>query len=629
MVEDLMRTGSKKFLQVALIAMLIVSISAREGFGIWRSMLVEYFDKNQQVRPVQQWPWQTPLQNVNQRWHYNPWAPYYRYEPVRTDFTWGVQNFIYNSYIRQREEFPASIWCAWTNRNDVDHPRWPEDDLYEHNQNAWTWWGPFNLRNAVNAGVSFWYYVDVQYGMRDSLCVVVSNTNQTMTTNGNAFRTGNAFGTFVDDSGRVSLTKFPHDSQDWQRREFFLDSLRKLDANGRIIDTVSYLGEGACWLAFVWQSNDRAIDQRNGRGAFIDDVQVMWDDGLFEIQPDLMEYGYPVDEENIDWNTDYPQNNDKVRFRLKWLANGLGECGPFTITCSLDGRRIFSEERTVIARADTSFISEVDTLWEVTAGDHILRWELDTPIADGGRVEESLENNNFIEQTFSVTWNPPPQFEILTPEFDSTAVSVNERYPIEFALSDSNETDQNFTVYLFWTTDTSGLAEDKTKIYDYHYITNSFNVERDDTQLIWDLARSFETAEIDTDMVVYICGYAADGFLNNQTNSVATGRVWTRPPLSAPKDAKPVRPASFGLNRTYPNPFNKSIMIDYSTLTAGKVNLSVYDLTGRKVQTLINGNSGPGSHIVNWSPDGIGAGVYLIRLEAGGNTSLQKAIYTP
>jgi len=624
-----MSTGSKRFLQIGLLAFLLVTITAQEGFGIWRSMLVEYFDKNQQVRPVQQWPWQTPLQNVNQRWHYNPRPNYYRTEPEFTDYSWGIQNFIYNSYIRQREEFPQSIWCAWTNRSDVDHPRWPEDDLYEHNQNAWAWWGPFNLRNAVNAGISFWYYVDVQYGLRDSLCVVVSNSAGRMTASGNAFRTGLAFGTFVDDSGRVSLTKFPFDSRDWQRREFFLDSLRMLDANGRVVDTISYIGQASCYLAFVWQSNERNIDPNNGRGAFIDDVQVMWDDGLFEIQPDVAEYGYPVDEENIDWNSDYPQNNDEVYFRLNWRANGLGECGPFTIRLLLDGNEVYSEERTVIGRADTAFVTTADTLWEVVAGEHTVRWELDTPIADGGRVEESDERNNFSESVFEVMWNPPPEFTILTPAEDSVQVSVMDRYPIEFAITDSNETDMAFTVYLFWTEDTTGLAENPARIYDYHYIAHTFDADREDTAMIWNLSYNYQAAEIDTGMVVYICGFAADGFLNNQTNAVSTGRIWTRPYNSASREEAELKPATFGLTRTYPNPFNKSIMIEYSTLTAGKVNLSIYDLTGRKVQTLLNGASTPGTHIVNWSPDNIGAGVYLVRLESAGKTSTQKAIYTP
>ena len=623
-----MSAGTKRFVEITLLALLAVTLTAGDGYGIWRSILVEYFDKDQEQRPIQQWPWQTPLHNVNQRWHYNPWPPYYRFEPIRTDFCWGIQNYIYNSYIRQREEFPQSIWCAWTNRGDVNNPRFPEDDLYEHNQNAWAWWGPFNLRTAINAGISFWYYVDVQYGSRDSLSVVVSNTAQTMTLNGNAFRTRLAFGTFIDDSGRVSITKFPFDSRDWQRREFFLDSLRMLDAQGRIIDTISYIGQQSCWMAFVWQSNERVIDRNNGRGAFIDDVQVMWDDGLFEIQPQLMQYGYPVDEENIDWNTNYPSNNDHVRFRLQWGANGVGECGPFTIVCLLDGEEIYREERTVIARADSVFITEADTLWEVTAGEHTIRWELDIPLDSGGGIEESDERNNAMQQTFTVEWNPPPEFSIWTPEDDSTDVSVDEQYPIYYSISDSNETDVNFTIYLFWTEDISGLDENPNLIYDYHYIAHTFEADREDTAMIWDLRGAFEAADIDTNKLVYICGFASDGFVNNQTVAVAPGRIWTRP-VSVANESDPVRPTTFGLTRTYPNPFNKSLMIEYATLTAGKINLSVFDLTGRKVQTLVNGASAPGSHIINWSPEGIGAGVYLVRLEAAGQTSLQKTIYTP
>lgn len=627
-----MRTGLNRLLGIVLLAMLAVTITAGDGYGIWRSMLVEYFDKDQSDRPVQQWPWQTPLQNVNQRWHYNPWPPWYRFEPVRTDFTWGIQNFIYNSYIRQREEFPQSIWCAYTNRGDTEHPRWPEDDLYEHNQNAWAWWGPFNLRNAINAGVSFWYYVDVQYGSRDSLCVVVSNTAQNMTLNGNDFRTTLAFGTFtMPDSNRVFLSTFPYDSRDWQRREFYLDSLRLLNAQGRIVDTVSYIGEASCWLAFVWQSNERVIDANNGRGAFIDDVMVIWDDGLFEIQPDFMQFGYPVDEENIDWKTDSPGNNDHAYFRLRWRADGVGECGPFNVACYLDDQLIYEEQRTVALSndVDTVFTTTADTLWEVVAGEHTVRWELDTPIDDGGQIEESDENNNWVERTFNVEWNPPPQFSIWTPEDDSTRVPVTERFPIEFGISDSNETDMTFTIFLFWTQDISGLEENPNVIYDYHYITHTFNATARDTVLYWNLEDAYLAGEIDTSMLVYICGFAADGFPGNQTIAIAPGRAWTFLPNAVPRERETPKPVAFGLDKAYPNPFNSNLMIDYSLLSAGKTTLAIFDITGRHVQTLIDGKQEAGVHTVNWSPAGISAGVYLLRLESEGQVSLQKAIYTP
>lgn len=624
-----MRTEWKRLAGIALAALVIVAVSAPEGFGIWRTLLNEYFDKDQDV-PELRWPWGTPPRNPNLRWHWNPYPPHPLAEPVRTEFCWGVQGYMYNSYIRQREEFPQSIWCAFTNRADVLHPRSPEDGEYMDDdqdppQNAWAWWGPFDLRTAVNAAVSFWIYVDVRFDCYDSLSVVVSNTARNMTLNGLAFDTTLAFGVCRDDTGAITLTTFNHDLRDWKRREFYLDSLRLLDRNRQIRDTISYIGERYCYLAFVWQTNNRVID---GRGAFVDDVMVMLDDGLFELLPLIMEYGFPVNEEVIDWTTDTPGNNDNIYFRLQWRALGNGEVGPFTIALKLDDQVIYSEERTVVAGVDSTYITTADTLWDVVSGPHTVRWEIDAPIEDGGRIEESDENNNVASHTFDVVWNPPPQFMILNPEQDSTVVPVDVPYRIFYSVTDSNETDLTFTVYMYWTEDTTGLAANPDLMYEYHYIRHNFAAPAGNGSFVWNLLADYDAAAIDTGQVVFIVGFAADGFPGNYSISMAPGRVLTQPPLSVVIPARSL-PAGFGLTRAYPNPFNSSLTIEYGLPAAGAVDLSVFDLAGRRLQTLQSGAAAAGQHLLNWSPQGIGAGVYLIRLEAAGKVSMQKAIYTP
>lgn len=622
---------------ILLVVVFLVGFTAQQGLAIWTVLLDEHFDKNQQV-PALRWVWNTPPQNPNIRWHWNPRPPHLRTEPEYTDYSWGLQDYIFNNRVRQNEEFPGSIWCAYTNRNMVDNPRWPEDDLYMDNQNAWTWWGPFNLTRAATAAVSFWVYVDVQYGVQDSLSVVVGNRSDLMTLNGANFRQNLAFGFYRYDT-LTYLTTFPHRMQDWQRREFYLDSLRLLNAQGRIRDTVSYCmrdtstvdstwtlpGYRTCYLAFVWHSNARVIQ---GRGAFIDDVMVMMDDGLFELASSGMDFGYPVDEENVDWDSHPPATNESVYFRYRWVAQGSGEVGPFTIRCLLDDEEIYSEERTVIAGQDTVYQTITDELWETVAGHHVLRWEIDTPIDEGGRVVESNEDNNFMQSAFDIEWNPPPEFMIHTPAEDSVAVHVNVPQQIFYTVSDSNETDIAFTIYMYWTYDTTGLASNPDTIYYYNYIDHDFGAPLGDSSFFWDPMNDFRDQVLDTNTFVYVVGFAADGFAGNQTRAVAPGRFYILPaPNAAGLD--PAAPLEFALERPFPNPFNKSVMIEYTLPERSSIKMSVFDLSGRRIATLAEGSVSAGRHLVNWSPTNVGAGVYLIKMETPGGLFMQKAVFTP
>ncbi|MDZ7717893.1 MAG: T9SS type A sorting domain-containing protein [Balneolaceae bacterium] len=84
--------------------------------------------------------------------------------------------------------------------------------------------------------------------------------------------------------------------------------------------------------------------------------------------------------------------------------------------------------------------------------------------------------------------------------------------------------------------------------------------------------------------------------------------------------------ALFFLDQNYPNPFNNSTVIYYSIEEEGEVDLSVYNLTGRKVQTLVNRFRSPGTYRTNFNASGLSSGVYLYRLKANGQASTKKMI---
>ena len=88
----------------------------------------------------------------------------------------------------------------------------------------------------------------------------------------------------------------------------------------------------------------------------------------------------------------------------------------------------------------------------------------------------------------------------------------------------------------------------------------------------------------------------------------------------------------FGLSANYPNPFNPSTVIDFSIATEGFVSLNVYDITGRMVSTLVEGNLSTGYHNVVW--DGVdnngmsvSAGIYIYALQTETSLITRKMVF--
>ncbi|MCX6640747.1 MAG: agmatine deiminase family protein [bacterium] len=85
-------------------------------------------------------------------------------------------------------------------------------------------------------------------------------------------------------------------------------------------------------------------------------------------------------------------------------------------------------------------------------------------------------------------------------------------------------------------------------------------------------------------------------------------------------------PTAFALNGAYPNPFNPTTTISYELPATSLVNLTVYDVNGRKVAELINGLRDAGAHAVTFDGSGLASGVYIYRLTAGDNVADGKIV---
>ncbi|HKK45472.1 MAG TPA: Ig-like domain-containing protein [Balneolaceae bacterium] len=83
-------------------------------------------------------------------------------------------------------------------------------------------------------------------------------------------------------------------------------------------------------------------------------------------------------------------------------------------------------------------------------------------------------------------------------------------------------------------------------------------------------------------------------------------------------------PKKFTLAQNYPNPFNPTTIIRYSVPKRTKVRLEVFDLLGRKVETLVHTRQKAGWHTVNWDASHLASGVYMYRLQAGDKVFVKK-----
>ena len=88
---------------------------------------------------------------------------------------------------------------------------------------------------------------------------------------------------------------------------------------------------------------------------------------------------------------------------------------------------------------------------------------------------------------------------------------------------------------------------------------------------------------------------------------------------------KPV-PKAIEISQIYPNPFNTSTIIKYTVNNTGQIDLSIYDLLGRKVETLVNRETQAGNHQAIWDASDFSSGVYFAVASSGDRSAFQKMV---
>ena len=85
-------------------------------------------------------------------------------------------------------------------------------------------------------------------------------------------------------------------------------------------------------------------------------------------------------------------------------------------------------------------------------------------------------------------------------------------------------------------------------------------------------------------------------------------------------------PLRFDLSQNFPNPFNPSTTIRFSISQNAKVTLKIFDVLGREVATLVNGNLEQGMYEVMWRGGSNASGVYCYVLQMNNAVLTRKMI---
>jgi hypothetical protein len=183
-------------------------------------------------------------------------------------------------------------------------------------------------------------------------------------------------------------------------------------------------------------------------------------------------------------------------------------------------------------------------------------------------------------------------------------------------------------------TDVFGIYDlDSTAFFGLEYFSDvhdmSFN---NDTLYVADgIAgiKVFKYFEEPADSLHFIGGYST-GNVVNQLATIGNNffvsdyyslqhLCWGAPTGIETQD-NPNTPREFTLLQNYPNPFNAQTTISYNLTYAAEVTLDIYDILGRKIQTLVSGLQSAGSHDIIWNAGDIASGIYFYKINSNGKS---------
>ncbi|MDP8241289.1 MAG: T9SS type A sorting domain-containing protein [Candidatus Hatepunaea meridiana] len=94
-------------------------------------------------------------------------------------------------------------------------------------------------------------------------------------------------------------------------------------------------------------------------------------------------------------------------------------------------------------------------------------------------------------------------------------------------------------------------------------------------------------------------------------------------------ESEEITPHQFDIYSVYPNPFNNRNNIIFNLPSPGNITVTLYDVYGHLIKTLMTGKSNSGMQYLNWSAQGLASGNYFITIKTDGMTQSKRVLYIP
>ncbi|RJP81662.1 MAG: T9SS C-terminal target domain-containing protein [Candidatus Zixiibacteriota bacterium] len=647
------RSGWKSLVLAGLAAAVAAALLGAPAGAVWHNVLVEHFSGS----AVQ---WNTVA----------PWGNWAVYPPTGSSgppWTWGVTDYIYK--VNNLDE--QSLWCCGKPPT-LD----PEFNTYPTNMGAWVKWGPFSLAQAVAARAYFWYYIESE-PIQDFLRWGAYNQNQW-----NMFPADTVSGvppqqwhnkTMEFDSlgmgGSVSLLG---QNTVWLLFHFQSDGDLLRDM-GAFIDEVTISWDDGTIDLEAEQVSIARLDSTSIVQPFIGDsvrFRFLWSVEGSGVTP-------PFDITcAVDGNVIYTERRTAAiggsgystyeTFSSPWQA----VADTHGVVWTLDTQNEIAEAREDNNVGSLTFqpippnvppwIEVLRPTWGDTAGSSfVIRWIDEDPdnnahislfwnidsvgtgvlIPGAVGIDEDDEADSFlwnvsqvlegpvwvyavIEDGFTPTsdyspgplivdhsWgiNVPPAITLLTPVMGDTADS---EFWIKWTDSDP---DDDALINLYW--DNNNTGTNGTPIPG----AAGLHEDSDCDSFLWDVSGMLE-------MGVWV--YAKIQDEGSPVFDYSPGLLVIDHTAGLPGwQTEAGTPGGFALGSVYPNPFNSEAVISFSLPHPSQATLRIYDSLGRVRETIFTGQAPAGYHQVAWRPMDLPSGLYLVELQAGGQTFRTKAVY--
>ena len=338
---------------------------------------------------------------------------------------------------------------------------------------------------------------------------------------------------------------------------------------------------------------------------------------------------------NAQWTRTYGMASLNEANDVKQTQDG----GYILVGYTFDGGQVFNYDWFIIKTDSTG-----DTLWTRTFGNS---WD---DVADA--VQQTSDGGYIVAGCGGAIGSGLPFFYVVKlTEFGSTqwerfyggnrACSILQMSDGGYAVTGDGPGGTHFLRIdsagdTLWTRIYSGSVYSARLVPDGGFViagsqSNDYHVLRTDSlgDILWTASYGgFDNDWCSSVQVTNEGGYIIAGSSFSFCSSIAFYVVRLGPDISSVVSGSGINatPQTIILFPPYPNPFNALATISYQLPIAGKVKLTIHNILGESVATLLDGTVGNGTHSVVWDAGGLPTGIYLCRMETAGFIQVRKLL---